>query len=485
MKKKAFKEILKYVRVIVFFAVITILVEAVNYVMVQPGYARYIIHTVDNPDDGSDYDCIVVGASHGRASIDPHYFLEMEYAVNPINMCIQGATVIDNYYMIREACNNNDVKKIILELDYQYWNKNLKRDSDFGDLLVYGQLPFTSLKMEYIVNQLMDKDFRTIYFRRYAFAKNWKTAKKYMAIKKTDEYKNFQIEGVAGIDTEGPYQGLGFFYRTKVTDKKGKLNPSPWTYEDLNPKVQKYFQKIVKYCKDNGIELICVTTPIPPSSVASGTANEANTYFKQICDENNVRYIDGNLIKNEILNRGFPPAVREICEAVNLKSTSSVHSHLEALEKNGYIRRDATKPRAIEIIDDNFNLVRREVVNVPIVGTVAAGQPLLAVENIEGYFPIPAEFMPNEQSFMLKVKGESMVNAGIFDGDQVLVRKQSTAEDGDIVVALIEDGATVKTFHKEKGYYRLQPENDTMDPIIVQGELQILGKVFGVFRLYQ
>lgn len=190
-------------------------------------------------------------------------------------------------------------------------------------------------------------------------------------------------------------------------------------------------------------------------------------------------------IKNEILNRGFPPAVREICEAVNLKSTSSVHSHLEALEKNGYIRRDATKPRAIEIIDDNFNLVRREVVNVPIIGTVAAGQPILAVENIEGYFPIPSEFMPNEQSFMLKVKGESMVDAGIFDGDHVLVKKQSTAADGDIVVALIEDGATVKTFYKEKGYYRLQPENNKMDPIIIQGDLQILGKVFGVFRLYQ
>ena len=190
-------------------------------------------------------------------------------------------------------------------------------------------------------------------------------------------------------------------------------------------------------------------------------------------------------IKNEILNRGFPPAVREICEAVNLKSTSSVHAHLEALEKNGYIRRDATKPRAIEIIDDNFNLVRREVVNVPIVGTVAAGQPVLAVENIEGYFPIRAEFMPNEQSFMLKVKGESMVNAGIFDGDQVLVKQQSTASDGDIVVALVDEGATVKTFYKEKGYYRLQPENDSMDPIIIRGDLQILGKVFGVFRLYQ
>ena len=190
-------------------------------------------------------------------------------------------------------------------------------------------------------------------------------------------------------------------------------------------------------------------------------------------------------IKNEILNRGFPPAVREICEAVHLKSTSSVHSHLEALEKNGYIRRDATKPRAIEIIDDNFNLARREVVNVPLVGTVAAGQPILAVENIETYFPVPAEFMPNEQSFMLRVKGDSMVNAGIFDGDQVLVKQQTSAENGDNVVALVEDSATVKTFYKEDGYYRLQPENDYMDPILVQDNLQILGKVFGVFRFFQ
>ena len=189
-------------------------------------------------------------------------------------------------------------------------------------------------------------------------------------------------------------------------------------------------------------------------------------------------------IKNEILNRGFPPAVREICEAVLLKSTSSVHSHLEALEKNGYIRRDATKPRAIEILDDQFNLVRREVVNVPLVGTVAAGQPILAVENVEGYFPIPSEFMPNAQSFMLKVKGDSMINAGIFDGDQVLVKQQSSAENGDMVVALVEDAATVKTFYKEDGYYRLQPENDDMDPILVHGNLQILGKVFGVFRFY-
>lgn len=188
-------------------------------------------------------------------------------------------------------------------------------------------------------------------------------------------------------------------------------------------------------------------------------------------------------IKTEILNKGYPPSVRDICQAVNLKSTSSVHSHLETLEKNGYIRRDPTKPRTIEILDDNFNLVRREVVNVPMVGTVAAGQPILAIENIDNYFPIPSEYMPNEETFMLKVKGESMINAGILDGDNILVKRQTTAKNGDMVVALVDDSATVKTFYRENGHIRLQPENDYMDPIILP-DVEIIGKVFGVFRFF-
>ena len=188
-------------------------------------------------------------------------------------------------------------------------------------------------------------------------------------------------------------------------------------------------------------------------------------------------------IKAEILRVGYPPAVREICEAVNLKSTSSVHSHLETLEKNGYIRRDPTKPRAIEIMDDNFNLTRREMVNVPMVGRVAAGEPILADQNITDYFPVPMDFMPNNETFMLTVKGESMINAGIFDGDYVLVEKQQTARNGEMVVALVDDSATVKTFYKENGYFRLQPENDSMEPIIVN-HCDILGKVIGVFRFY-
>ena len=192
-------------------------------------------------------------------------------------------------------------------------------------------------------------------------------------------------------------------------------------------------------------------------------------------------------VKQSILNRGYPPAVREICEAVHLKSTSSVHSHLETLEKNGYIRRDPTKPRAIEIIDDSFNLTRRELVNVPIIGSVTAGQPILAVENIEGYFPIMPEFVHNRQTFMLNVVGDSMVNAGIFSGDYILVEEARTAANGDIIVALIDDSVTVKRFYKEENGIRLQPENDAMDPIYVPPDsyFSIVGKVIGLFRSFK
>lgn len=186
-------------------------------------------------------------------------------------------------------------------------------------------------------------------------------------------------------------------------------------------------------------------------------------------------------IKNQIIEKGYPPAVREICTAVGLKSTSSVHSHLETLEKNGYIRRDPTKPRAIEIVDDEFNLVRREMRNIPIVGNVAAGQPIFADQNISGYFPMVSDELPAGNLFMLNVRGDSMINVGIYDGDKIIVQQVETAGNGDIVVALLDDSATVKTYYKEDGRYRLQPENDTMDPIYVD-EVVILGKVVGLFR---
>ncbi|MFZ5966729.1 MAG: transcriptional repressor LexA [Bacillota bacterium] len=189
-------------------------------------------------------------------------------------------------------------------------------------------------------------------------------------------------------------------------------------------------------------------------------------------------------IRQEVSTKGYPPSVREICEAVGLKSTSTVHGHLAKLEKNGYIRRDPTKPRAIELLDSNGDNIfsRKEIIEVPIVGKVTAGQPILAVENVEDTFPVPADFVKeNSDYFMLKVRGESMINAGILDGDYVLIKQQNTATNGSIVVALLEDEATVKRFYKENQRIRLQPENISMEPIYAT-DVKILGLVKGVFR---
>jgi repressor LexA len=188
-------------------------------------------------------------------------------------------------------------------------------------------------------------------------------------------------------------------------------------------------------------------------------------------------------IKSEVQRQGYPPAVREICKGVNLKSTSTVHGHLEKLESKGYIRKDPTKPRAIEILDkdDGFLLSPKKTIDVPIVGKVTAGSPILAVENIEDTYPIPLEIVEGHDVFMLKIQGESMIEAGILDGDLVLVKEQSTALNGDIVVALLDEEATVKRFFKEENTIRLQPENQFMEPIYSK-DVSILGKVMGLYR---
>lgn len=191
-------------------------------------------------------------------------------------------------------------------------------------------------------------------------------------------------------------------------------------------------------------------------------------------------------VKEQIKKEGYAPSVREICKALDLKSTSTVHGYLTRLQKKGLIQKAALKPRTLTVIggrdeEDKGFYTSKEMVDVPIVGKVTAGLPILAVENIEDTFPLPIDFVGNSESFMLKVRGDSMIDAGILDGDLVLVKKQNVAENGDIVVALIEDEATVKKFYKEKNYIRLQPQNQFMQPILVP-TCTILGKVAGVFR---
>lgn len=196
-------------------------------------------------------------------------------------------------------------------------------------------------------------------------------------------------------------------------------------------------------------------------------------------------------IEKQISQVGYAPSVREICKAVGLKSTATVHGYLAKLEQKGYIKKEEQKGRTLRLLkggltDKNKETQKdfytsKELVEVPVIGKITAGQPILAVENVTDTFPIPIDFVGNSESFMLTVRGESMIEAGILDGDYILVKKQNTANNGEIVVALIEDEATVKTFYKETDYIRLQPENHTMDPIIVP-DCKILGKVAGVFR---
>ena len=187
-------------------------------------------------------------------------------------------------------------------------------------------------------------------------------------------------------------------------------------------------------------------------------------------------------IERATLQKGYPPSVREICDAIGLKSTSTVHGHLIRLEKKGLLYRDSMKPRAISVPADH-QAYRSDMVQVPVVGRVTAGVPILATENIEDYIALPQSMLGSGDHFILSVRGESMINAGILDGDYVIVKKQNTAYNGDIVIAMIDDEATVKRYYKENGGFRLQPENPTMDPIIVP-ELTILGKVVSLYRFY-
>lgn len=293
-------KILKYVRAIIFVAVIVGLVKSMDFAMMPSGYIRYIIHAAGNSDEKEGYDCIILGASHGRTSINPEYMIDSGYAKNPLNMCIPGESVVNSYYLLKEACRNNDVKKVVLEMDYQYWINDEARDSEFGDLFEYVQLPMSKVKLEYIGNELFTKDFRTVYFKKLAYTDDFGSVGNNIKTKLSKAYRNYDMEAVEVRDADGPYIGRGFFYREKI-DKKGDFWVCDWSEDDISDKVLAYFQKIVKYCNDNGIELVCITEPITPTAVVNGPSEQANTYLQKICRQNNVRYIDFTLLKKDVL----------------------------------------------------------------------------------------------------------------------------------------------------------------------------------------
>lgn len=295
-------KVLKYIRAAVFVAFIVGLVKCMDFVMMPSGYIRYIIHAVGNPDTEEGYDCVVLGASHGRSSIDPKYMIESGYAKNPLSLCIPGESVVNSYYLLKEACRNNNVKKVVLEMDYQYWTNDETRDSEFGDLFEYIQLPMSKVKLEYIGNELMDKDFRTVYFKKLAYTSDFGEVGNNIKTKLTKEYRNYDISAVKVCDANGPYMGRGFFYRENNNEEKPDFWVQEWSENDISNKVIQYFHKIVDYCNDNDIELVCITEPITTTAVVKGPSQYANSFFKDICSDNNVRYIDFTLLKSDVFD---------------------------------------------------------------------------------------------------------------------------------------------------------------------------------------
>lgn len=298
------ENLLKYIRAIIFVGVVVVCVKLLDFAMMPSGYIRYIINQVDNPDDDENpegYDCIVLGASHSRSAIDPEFLKEAGYASNPINLGIPGESLVNSYYLLREACENNDVKKVILEMDYQYWTNDEARDSDFGDLFIYVQMPWSRTKLEYIGNELLDKDFRTVFFKKLAYTSDFGSVPNIIKTKTTKEYRSYSMDAVEVHDAGGPYVGRGFFYRENVGEEKPGFWLAEWSQDEVSSKVLDTFDKIVGYCRDKDIELVCVTEPIPPYSVEVGPSAVANTYLKDICQDRGVRYIDYNLISEEEL----------------------------------------------------------------------------------------------------------------------------------------------------------------------------------------
>ncbi len=289
----------KHIRVFAFIAVIICLMLIVDFALVPSGYIRYIIHEVNKGD--TNYDCIVLGASHGRSSIDPYKLDEAGYSKSAFNLCIPGETVEDSYYLLKESDRKNNVKKVILDIDYQYWC-NFK-DREFGDVFIYTQLPMSGVKLEYIKDNLLSKDFRTTFSKRWAYVSSPDAIASNIKNKLTSAYWNYDFESVEVHDAGGPYVGRGYFYRDYDLGDKGTYERFEWDESNIHQKSVMYFNKIVKYCKDNDIELTCISSPITPYTVVNGPSDKAGEYFTKLCKEAGVEYIDYNLLRLDVLER--------------------------------------------------------------------------------------------------------------------------------------------------------------------------------------
>lgn len=284
-------------------AVIAGMILVMDYALVPSGYIRYIMHEVNNADtDTADgYDNIIIGASHARSAIDPLKLDEVGASDNAFNLAIPGETVIDSYYLLMESNRNNKVKRVIYDLDYQYWCNYAERE--FEDCFIYTWLPFSKVKIKYITDNLLTKDFRTVYSKRWAYETSPSAIMNNLKVKSGSAYRNYSMDAVEIHDAGGPYVAKGFFYRDMKMDGLAPSDIVAWDESGISSKVLDAFEKTVQYCRKNKIELICVTSPITPTTAVNGYSEQAGKYFTELCNKYGVTYYDFNLLTMDTLSR--------------------------------------------------------------------------------------------------------------------------------------------------------------------------------------
>lgn len=291
-----FKNILKCT---IFVAIVCVVFGICDFVFVPSGYVRFILHTLNSPEE--NYDCVILGASHGRSAINP-YKLDEVLGTNTINVCIPSETVEDSYYLLKESDRNNDIKKVILDLDYQYWYD--LAENDFSDAFIYYQMEPSKVKAEYFLKNLVKQDFRITCTRWSNYINNFSGIKNNISIKSTDEYKNYDVSGAVVKGADGPYVGKGFFYRGPGGHGARGLVPKyTWNENTVDQKVVGWFEKIIEYCKTNDIELVCITSTITPATVLTKTAEDSAVFFNKLTQEHGVEYYDFNLLRQNVMSR--------------------------------------------------------------------------------------------------------------------------------------------------------------------------------------
>jgi len=288
-------------KTVVFIILVVACVCVFDFILVPSGYIRYTLHEVNADDSKSGYDCIVLGASHGHLAVNPLVLDESGYSDNSYNFCIPGASIVDSYYQLVYADGANDIKQVILELDYQYWSNYPERQ--FSDRFIYAKMPMSKAKLDYVKDNLLDKDFRTTFSNRMAYTFSPTDISYNLGLKLSGAYWNYEEEGMDRRADSGPYLGKGYYKRDNYTGDKGPLEIYEWNESSVLDNNKKYLRMIGDYCEEHGIELTCVVTTITPTTVLCDNSSEANEYLKGLCDEYNIEFIDCNLISFEELPR--------------------------------------------------------------------------------------------------------------------------------------------------------------------------------------